>query len=199
MKGDYLGDEWNSERRVPREKRRGQLLLVMCDVYAEAEHEADFVARKIAERAGVSETLFMRLVGPEYRETRLMFTGTLRTPETAKSELHLKFAALQSSSNDLQAKYDEHVGGDLAAAILHIEQQDDMIVARDARIAQLEKERKQSALKVPAAAVPEIMAVIDAHAGKNGAANAEASEDPAVEETAAGVEDIIDYSDVRVG
>lgn len=113
------------QKRMTSEKRRGQLLKVMREMFERASSQSDFTARKIAVAAGVSVVLFYRLVGGEFKELRSQLEGPRRPVQTVISKLKERIRELWREVRELKTRLKATALGEVAEAIKFIERLDE--------------------------------------------------------------------------
>lgn len=111
--------------RMSSERRREQLMQVMRIMFANAQHQGDFTAKKIACEAGVSVVLFYRLVGKDFKELRSQLDGPRRPAETVISKLKGQIKELRKQVRELKSRLKATVLAEISEAIRLIEHLDE--------------------------------------------------------------------------
>lgn len=91
-------------QRMSATERRSQLLTIMHDLHQQAESQADFTPKKIAELAGISKVMFYRLVCSEFQALRAQLPGPRRPYDEVLRNLRLENADLRRQLREAKAK-----------------------------------------------------------------------------------------------
>lgn len=92
------------QQRMSATERRSQLLTIMHDLHQQAESQADFTPKKIAELAGISKVMFYRLVCSEFQTLRAQLPGPRRPYDEVLRNLRLENADLRQQLREARAK-----------------------------------------------------------------------------------------------
>jgi hypothetical protein len=109
------------ERRMSAEERRDQLIGIMREMRKSAKHQADFTARKVADKAKISVVLLYRLAGAEFKQLRADLEGRRRPVDETLAHLRKENLRLAERVRQLEEEKKETLLADLKGAIEMIE------------------------------------------------------------------------------